>query len=120
MNSINQYQPSDNLTQMIGKNFIWGLIGIVLGVLVNLILQSGVAQIGGKYENEAKLMLQLMICSFVLAFIQVKMNNKFGWTWQNITPGLFFVSYFFGSQFATFANIQTFNNNITQFLKLTH
>lgn len=106
------FKPTDSLTSMIKRNFIWGLIGIVLGVLINIILGSEVVQLTGKYKLEVRLLLQLAICSIVLAVIHVKINNEFGWTWQNVTPGLFFVSYFFGTQFATFSNIQEINNKI--------
>lgn len=106
------YKPNESFSLMMSQNFMWGLIGIVLGVLINIILESGVLQLTGKYQLEVRLLLQLAICSIVLAFVHVKINNKFGWTWQNVTPGLFFVSYFFGTQFATFSNIQEINNKI--------
>lgn len=114
MDTTNQidYDPKESLTNMILKNFMWGIVGIVLGILINVALESGILEIVGKYQIEVRLMLQLMICSIVLAFIHVKINNKFGWSWQNITPGLFFVSYFFGTQFATFSNIQEINNKL--------
>lgn len=111
------FKPNESLSTMISRNFLWGLIGIVLGVLINIILQYGVLQFTGKYELEVRLLLQLGICSMVLALIHVKINNEFGWTWQNVTPGLFFVSYFFGTQFATFSNIQTINNKIYDFVQ---
>lgn len=112
MENTAEYDPKETLLTMTYKNFLWGLIGIVLGVLINLIIDTGLLRGTGKYTNEIKLLLQLTICSFVLAYVHVKSNNKFGWSWQNITPGLFFVSFFFGTQFATFSNIQTINNNI--------
>jgi hypothetical protein len=108
----NIYKPNETVISMILKNFIWGLIGIVLGVIVNIIIQSTMSQVDVGYQSEIKLLLQLAICSGVLAFIHVNINNEFGWTWQNITPGLFFVSYFFGTQFATFTNIQKINDNL--------
>ena len=105
MESSKMYIPVDNFYSMIAKNFIWGLFGIVLGIIVNNII--------GFMSNKLKIktlliqnVLQLVLCSFVLALIHAQFNY-FGWTWQNITPGLFFVSFFFGVQFNIFTNIQS-------------
>jgi hypothetical protein len=117
MDSLDKYNPNQTLENMIYQNFMWGLLGIGLGIIVNLILQSVVNTITKKYKNEIKLVFQLAICSIVLAIIHVKINNKFGWTWQNITPGLFFVSYFFGAQFSTFSNIQSINDKLFVYLQ---
>ena len=108
---MDKFNPNENLINMITKNFFWGLLGIVLGVIINIIIQHNPLNIG-KSQFALRMMLQLLICSFALAFIHIKINNEFGWTWQNITPGLFFVSYFFGTQFATFSNIQQINDKI--------
>lgn len=107
------YSPNISLREMITQNFMWGLAGIALGVVINVFLQLNTFDFAGKYKNELKLIIQLAVCSFVLAFLHIKVNNQFGWTWQNVTPGLFFVSYFFGTQFATFSNIQEINDKLS-------
>ena len=49
--------------------------------------------------------IQLFFCSILLGTIHI-LYNYFGWTWQNITPGLFFISFFFGVQFNILNNIE--------------
>jgi hypothetical protein len=48
--------------------------------------------------------IQISICGITLALIE-KINNNFAWSWQNVTPGLFFISFFFGTQFKILNNI---------------
>ena len=94
---MEKYKVDETLFTMTIKNFIWGLIGITLGLVVNY-----ATKMVNSYQN----MFQLVACSFILAFIQIQINPMFGWSWQNITPGLFFVSFFFGTQFSMFENLQ--------------
>ena len=104
MESSNIYEPYDSFYDMITKNFVWGLMGIILGVLIN----NYVVFISNKLQIKNVLLqniIQLGLCSFVLAQTHMWFNY-FGWSWQNITPGLFFVSFFFGVQFNIFTNIQ--------------
>ena len=102
---MNLYQPSDNFYKMLSKNFLWGAIGIILGIIINnsVVLLSALLKIKILLLQN---IIQLTLCSFILALIQY-FFNYFGWTWQNVTPGLFFVSFFFCIQFNIFTNIQT-------------
>ena len=105
MESSKMYVPEDNFYTMITKNFIWGILGITLGIIINNI----VGFISNKLKIKILLIqntIQLILCSFVLAQINTHFNY-FGWSWQNVTPGLFFVSFFFGVQFNIFTNIQS-------------
>jgi hypothetical protein len=89
---------------MIIKNFTWGALGIILGIIIN----NSIVLISTLFKIKTLLLqniIQLTLCSFILALIQ-RSFNYFGWSWQNITPGLFFVSFFFGIQFNIFTNIQ--------------
>lgn len=104
MNSSDIYKPIDTFYCMVIKNFIWGLLGIILGIIIN----NSTIFIYTTYKIKSLLLrnlIQLILCSFILALINTK-YNYFGWTWQNATPGLFFVSFFFGIQFNIFTNIQ--------------
>ena len=105
MSSINIYEPVDNFPMMMAKNFTWGLIGIILGILVNNFIVYLISVLKIDYLIIQNL-IQLFICSFILAIIHY-FFNYFGWTWQNITPGLFFVLFFFGIQYNIFTNIQS-------------
>jgi hypothetical protein len=87
------------------KNFIWGILGISLGIIINNI----VTFICNTFKINLliiQIITQLILCAFILALIQY-LFNYFGWTWQNTTSGLFFISFFFGIQFDIFRNIQT-------------
>ena len=104
MSRYNVYKPIDNLYIMIIKNFIWGMCGIILGIIINntVIFLSKVLQINNLLVQN---IIQLSLCSYVLALIH-SLYHFFGWSWQNITPGLFFISFFFGIQIKIFSNIQ--------------
>ena len=105
MSKINIFKPIDNVYTMFVKNFIWGAFGIILGIIINnsVIFISKVLQIQNLLAQN---IIQLSLCSYTLALIH-SLYHFFGWSWQNITPGLFFISFFFGIQIKIFANIQT-------------
>jgi hypothetical protein len=98
------YKPKDTFYIMIMKNVIWGILGILFGVIIN----NTVIFICNKYKITFLIVqniIQLLLCAIFLAVIQY-LFNYFGWTWQNTTSGLFFVSFFFGTQVDIFTNIQ--------------
>jgi uncharacterized protein YacL len=102
--SKNLYKPKDSFHIMIINNIIWGVIGIILGVFIN----NTVIFICNNFEITSLFLqntIQILLCAFILALIQYYFNY-FGWSWQNTTAGLFFVSFFFGIQIDIFTNIQ--------------
>jgi hypothetical protein len=104
MSDINKYNPNYSLMNMSIDNFIWSIIGIVIGIIVN----NFTVFIIKKYniiDINTQSLIQLLLCCFTLSFIQIHINNYFGWSWQNITPGLFFVSCFFSVQYKLFSNL---------------
>lgn len=93
--------------RMLFMNFIWGAIGIVLGILTN----NFTIHIFNSINLDTKFLqnvIQLFIGAAVLSILHVFVNSYFGWTWQNITPGLFFVSFFFGVQYKLFSNLSDY------------
>jgi hypothetical protein len=99
------YTPSHSFVQMSGLNISNSFAGLVSGILIN--------QIGSKLydslnitDKNVKIIGQIVLCSIFLAFIHTKISNKFGWEWQSITPGLFFIAFFFGVQYLSFTSIQ--------------
>ena len=84
------------------KNLLWTLSGILIGLSANLVNSYLVES---TKLNYASLLLQLLLTSAVLAIIHQSVK-RFGWTWQNTTPGLFFISFYFGVQFSVFQSIQ--------------
>jgi len=89
---------------MLTKNIVWSILGIILGILNNniIVFLCNTFNIQILFIQN---LLQLIVCSLVLTVIQYYFNY-FGWSWQNITPGLFFTAFFFGIQYHIFTNIQ--------------
>ena len=96
---------NESFTSMTTRNFVWGLIGIVFGLVINNLSKHFVDFFKIESKN-IKILIQLLFCSIALSYVHTHINNEFGWTWQNVTPGLFFVSFFFGVQYLAFTTIQ--------------
>ena len=107
MTNDKPYASNDTIYKMAAKNFIWGVIGIICGILIN----NFIILIGNTFKIRNVLIqniIQMSVCALTLSLIH-HYNNYYGWTWQNTTPGLFFVSFFFGAQFKIFNNVATTN-----------
>lgn len=106
-----RYVPEHNFIEMTSMSFIWAVIGIVLGLLTN----NGLVMIFNKYYKNGnkivKLIIEILTCSVVISALHLYINNYFGWTWQNITPGLFFVSFYFSVQYDLFDNLSQYSVN---------
>jgi hypothetical protein len=103
--NINIYAPSDKFIYMTMKNFSWGILGLVFGMSINNI----VIYLSKTLIIEKLLLqniLQILLCALLLSTLHYY-HNYFGWTLQNNTEGLFFVSFFFGVQFKVLSNIQS-------------
>ena len=101
---MHSYKPIDSFPGLLTKNIIWSVLGIILGIINNniVVIICNTFNIKILFIQNS---LQLFLCSLVLTVIQY-FFNYFGWSWQNITPGLFFISFFFGIQYNIFTNIQ--------------
>ena len=99
------YEPHDTILMMTLKNVSWGSVGLFFGILINNINVALSNSLKIKYLIVQNIM-QLFLCSLTLATLH-NYYHYFGWSWQNITPGLFFVSFFFGVQFKLMLNIQS-------------
>jgi len=98
------YNPNLSVSGMAIENFVWSIIGILLGLSINQFCTFMFEKY--KITNKIyKIIIQIFLCSIILSYIHVEINNYFGWTWQNITPGLFFVSFFFSVQYNIFNDI---------------
>lgn len=109
----NIYKPDDDFIKMTLDNFTWAVLGIFIGVIINNLVVKLFLCL--KIKNKlVQNFLHLMMCSIVLAYIHININNYFGWSWQNLTPGLFFISFFFGVQYKLFYNLNDLvYNNLT-------
>jgi hypothetical protein len=105
MAKTDMYSPIYNLHDMIIQCILYGIIGIILGTIVNNIFVYILNNISYKPNVIVEIVLQLIICSIVLSIININFHF-FGWAWQSTTPGFIFVSFFFGVQYNAFSNIQ--------------
>ena len=96
---------NESLTIMSIHNFIWGLIGIVFGLIINK-LSKKISDHFRINNKNIKILLQLVICSIALGYVHKTVNEKYRWMWQTITPELFFISFFFGVQYMEFSAIE--------------
>jgi hypothetical protein len=102
--SEESYTPRYDFLTMMTYCTIWGILGIVFGIIINntVTIMCNTFKITVLF---VKIVTQLILCVFFLTLVQY-LFNYFGWSWQNTTPGLFFISFFFGIQFDIFSNIQ--------------
>jgi len=103
MSLIKQKTRIDKFHIMTIKNVIWGVCGLGMGIIINdiVIYLSNTLRI--KYlllQN----FIQIVLCAIVLSLLHI--YNIYGWSWQHLTPELFFVSFFFGVQYKMLTNIQ--------------
>lgn len=101
---MDKYIPNDTFYNMTIKNFTCSIIGILLGLNINKLSKI----IFKKFNNTLQILFHIILCSILLSFIHININY-FGWLWQNETPGLYFISFFFGVQFNLFNNINNYN-----------
>lgn len=106
-----EYKPASDLVKMTQNNIVWGLIGLIFGLALNWLSIKVFNQLNitNKY---VKVLIQTAVIGFALAYVHTTANNYFGWTWQNVTEGLFFVSLFFGVQYDLYSNIQSIANSL--------
>lgn len=93
----------DEFHIMTSKNIIWGISGLVLGIIVN----DSVIYISNKLKIKylfIQNIIQITLCAIIVSLLHI--YYLYGWDWQHITPELFFVSFFFGVQYKILNNIQ--------------
>ena len=96
-----------NTYDMAVTNFFWSLLGTLFGIAVNNLTLFVTSKL--KVTNiYLEILIQMILCSMVLSYTKHQFPY-FGWTWQNVTNGLFFVSFYFGTQYKLFSNIYKIN-----------
>jgi hypothetical protein len=104
----NMYKENTNFYVLIFNNFIWSMLGIIFGIIINNItlFTSTILKIKNViFQN----ILQIILCCFILAVIQIS-SEYFAWVWQNTTGGLFFIAFFFSVQSNIFEHIKNIYN----------
>jgi hypothetical protein len=102
---MTDYTPSDPFLPMATKNVAYSLAGVLAGVVVNQIGKRIYTSLNIT-DRHVKILGQIILCAFFIAYIHTQVDNKFGWDFQNVTPGLFFTAFFFGVQYVSFTAIQ--------------
>jgi ABC-type lipoprotein release transport system permease subunit len=84
MKKNNIYLPSDNLTNMIIKCIIWGIIGSTLGIIINNISIFIINNISIYILNNTKykvgileIVSQFILCCIILSIIQIQFNPQY-------------------------------------------
>jgi hypothetical protein len=90
------YQVYDKFYIMILKCIILGILGLVLGVIINDIVTylSNILNIKNKLLLD---IIQISLCAIVVGCLHYS-HNFIGWTLQNTIPGIFFVALLFDVQ----------------------
>jgi len=86
-----------------GVTTLYVLPAIVLGVLCEKITRY--LQTTYNLNSFVSIIIQLFLAILFLFVVEYYISPKFGENWQAITPGLFFVSIFFGLQASLYANV---------------
>lgn len=91
------------ITNYVQYCFLYTVIAILTGLIVDILcryiqkylIKNGIIMI----------IVQILLVSIMAYIIERYLHRIFAETWQETTPGLFFVSVFFGVQFNLFINI---------------
>lgn len=82
---------------------LYTVVGAICGLLTNMINKTIIKTKFPK-PSPVTVLLKTLVCGFTLLTIQ-SYNRDFAYDWQSTTPGLFFVSVFFGLQTDLMADI---------------
>jgi len=108
-----KYKAYDNVYMTTVKCIIWGILGLLLGIIIN----DTVLYLINKLKIKNKLIqniIQILFCAISVAVLHSS-NNFLGWTLHNTIPGIFFITLLFNAQFKMAEDIQStyiiHNNN---------
>lgn len=88
---------------------------IITAIAVGIVIDRISAYIQSRYKVNPIIMIiiQILFIISVLYIIEKFISQKFADEWQNNTPGIFFVSFFFGLQFNLFSNLLSLSNKFS-------
>jgi len=92
------------------------VLGIILGITIDRIIariQNRVAIKKSTNEHSLRtyfifVVLQLIVTIYVIYFFETYVSKAIASEWHTITPGFFFVAFYFGTQENLFDNIGNF------------
>ena len=100
-----KYKTYDNVYMTTVKCIIWGILGLLLGIIIN----DTVLYLINKLKIKNKLIqniIQIIFCAISVAVLHSS-NNFLGWTLHNTMPGIFFITLLFNAQFKMDEDIQS-------------
>lgn len=99
---------ADNILQY-GKYTVYHVVPpVILGILCEKTVSY--LQIKYKLSSITAITLQVFMIILVLYVIETYVSKSYAIQWQNTTPGLFFIPFFFGVQYTLFNNIAKIAN----------
>ena len=107
-----KYPFEDEKINLIIRCFIFGLLGLVFGLLINIFAKKILQLFNLSLLTKA--VIQILFSTILLGFIAIYFMPNFSTTWQTQIPGLFFISIFFGSQYTMYKELQTYMDSITE------
>lgn len=95
----NKYVYPVSFINMTFTNYVYSILGIFFGILINdLSIKTDKSTTN---NNVSKVLIQIGYISVLLSILHYYLP-VFGWSWQNITPGILFTSFLFGTQYVLF------------------
>lgn len=99
-----------SLPKYAAKMAIHIIPGIVLGLSINGVMIKLKESL--KFKPLTSIAIHVTILILILYIIETRISTRFAFEWQNITPGLFFVSILFGLQSSLFSDLSNFSKSI--------
>lgn len=100
-----KYKAYDNVYMTTVKCIIWGILGLLLGIIINdtvLYLINGLKIKNKLIQN----IIQIVFCAITVAVLHSS-HNFLGWTLHSTMPGIFFITLLFNAQFKMDEDIQS-------------
>ena len=107
----NKYPFEDDKLNLIIRCFIFGLLGLIFGLMINLFSKKILKLFNLSLLTKA--IIQILFSTLLLSFISIYLMPNFSMTWQTEIPGLFFISIFFGVQYQMYTELQKYMDSIT-------
>lgn len=85
---------------------------IIPAIFLGIICQKIMKHLQTKFNLDplTSIIIHLLLLTFVLYIVEIHISLQYGTNWQSITPGLFFVSIFFGLQLSLYDNLDKIYN----------
>lgn len=93
--------------------FVYSMTAIVLGMImdyVNKKLDNNLSIF--KQNRYVSVIAKILLIALVFNYIQDHISAEFASDWQSTTPGVFFVSIFFGLQSNLFSTLQAIQSDL--------